>query len=133
MSHRVSRRAFLTGVVASAMITLDRTMSLSVVSGVLDDPQLQLGTQLNALFSSAASARAIGDEYVRLYPDEAVVSTLMELTGIVIAGQRGASDELIMRLQERITADFEQDAVVQLHGWVLSRTESRLCALYALV
>jgi hypothetical protein len=34
------------------------------------------------------------------------------------------------RLDAQVRGDFVSGATVQLDGWVLSRTEARLCALY---
>ena len=34
------------------------------------------------------------------------------------------------RLDARVRGEFASGTTVQLNGWVLSRTEARLCALY---
>lgn len=45
---------------------------------------------------------------------------------------RATPDELAARrhrLEARVRAEFASGTTVQLDGWVLSRTEARLCAL----
>jgi hypothetical protein len=46
---------------------------------------------------------------------------------------RANPDELaatLHRLDARVRGEFASGTTVQLNGWVLSRTEARLCALY---
>ena len=84
-----------------------------------------------------ASARAIGFKYLQVAPDEASVGILRRL----IAGAVVISDAETGRLtdtavarsfHQRIRTDFESGNIVSVGGWVLSRTESRLCAMIAL-
>ncbi|HEX2106088.1 MAG TPA: hypothetical protein VHF51_20740, partial [Solirubrobacteraceae bacterium] len=41
-------------------------------------------------------------------------------------------DEMRRLVADRVRADFEEEETVNVCGWVLSRTEARLCALAAL-
>ena len=84
------------------------------------------------------SAKAIGSEYLRQYPQDANVDVLLDQ----IASRLAANDvglfsitdqSLREQLDGMVRADFAIDRIVKLHGWVLSATEARLCALAALM
>jgi hypothetical protein len=64
---------------------------------------------------------ALGQAYLRRYPEEASQS---RLAGLVPA-------DPVARTRQ-VRADFAVGQVVILNGWVLSRTECRYCALHAL-
>ena len=64
---------------------------------------------------------ALGQAYLRRYPEEASQS---RLAGLVPA-------DPVARTRQ-VRADFAVGQVVTLDGWVLSRTECRYCALHAL-
>jgi hypothetical protein len=94
-------------------------------------------TQLLAsLIRQQASARVIGEAYLAATPTEADAGTLVEA---IYAGlERGASDvargapnpeKLRRALLDRVRRDFEEGATVSLEGWIVSRTEARLCGL----
>lgn len=71
-----------------------------------------------------AAARRVGRAYLRRHPAEADVALLRA----ALAADLGDPE----RLRARVRGDFEREAVVRVQGWVLSRTEARLCALEAL-
>jgi hypothetical protein len=84
------------------------------------------------------SAAVVGLEYLRHVPREADVHLLVDLIclcspirRIELAETDPATMTQLLRLQQR--RDFEQGLVVNVHGWILSVTEARLCALAALV
>lgn len=84
------------------------------------------------------SARAIGRAYLGAVPEEGCADRLRRMLGRAIAssGQEAAalSDESLAAVLRRvIQADFESDEIVSVRGWILSRTEARLCALFELV
>jgi hypothetical protein len=90
--------------------------------------------RLTGLLKHGESARIVGREYLRAVPAEAsralLTSRLLErLPG----GSRAVDDVSDGRLHEFLLrsslADFGEDRIVELRGWVLSRTEARLCAL----
>lgn len=93
-------------------------------------------SRLARLFKSERSARVVGQEYLRGTPEEARQDVLTALiVGRLAAGHRGlgaATDgqvrELLVRAAQQ---DFQEGRTVELHGWVLSQTEVRLCALAA--
>jgi hypothetical protein len=92
--------------------------------------------RLVGLLRHRGSARVIGTAYLDQVPSEAGIAPLVD--GILAGLDGGASalrtseDELRRLLAHRVVKDFETDATVCLRGWVVARTEARLCALAAL-
>jgi hypothetical protein len=83
-------------------------------------------SRLLVLFDRPDSAAAVGREYLREHPDEVDVSTL--LAALDSAGPRSLHEWLRWRQAH----DFEHGQTVTVQGWVLARTEARLCVLAAL-
>jgi hypothetical protein len=84
------------------------------------------------------AARAVGHAYLREAPQEYSVGILTEMisqSGTALMQRLDALSEkdLIAKLRNPITEDFTSENTVQVDGWVLSRTEARLCALCALL
>jgi hypothetical protein len=97
---------------------------------------LSTGERLAGLLGHE-SARVIGREYLRLVPSEAsadlVTARLVERLPGGSRAVAAAGDDRLLELVLRATVeDFESLRTVELHGWVLARTEARLCALAAL-
>jgi hypothetical protein len=87
------------------------------------------GDGLADLFSTLPSARAIGAAYLRSCVDDAPgpATLAAELpAGETVAALREA-------VAERVRNDFANGRVVTVDGWLLARTEVRLCALAYLV
>lgn len=87
---------------------------------------------LAALLRHQASAQIIGQHYLQRYPDEANADQLFSL---ITAGVDQSVDvqQVRTQLSQRIRQDFADEQVVNLQGWLLARTEARLCALATLV
>jgi hypothetical protein len=90
------------------------------------------------IFPSRESAVLIGREYLRLFPQEAHAERLLDL--IVSPAARWAipssgriQPAMAQWLYEKQRGDFVQGQTVLIQGWMLSRTEARLCALLSLV
>jgi hypothetical protein len=84
-----------------------------------------------ARVSRAASARDLGVEYLTREPAEASQAVLLaSLTALVSPFSLfGGPERLSARFFDEIRRDFEQRDVVRMGGWLLSRTELRLCAI----
>ncbi len=82
--------------------------------------------------SVRAALVAVGTRYLEVEPDEAdrdeLLAALPALDGEVPERPAEALDVLA----EQAAADHEAGEVIELDGWVLSRTECRAAALYAL-
>ena len=81
------------------------------------------------------SARAIGHAYLEATPEEGTID--MIVSAIIQSNRAGrhgfdrkSDADILVSLKNQISEDFISDNVIQLNGWVLSRTEARLCAIY---
>jgi hypothetical protein len=107
----------------------------------------RLARQLAALVPHPQSARRIGEAYLAATPEEADAGRLIALllpapqTGALQTGasQTGGGSErlppraqLCRQLAARRDCDFRDGGTVRLNGWIVPRTEARLCALVAL-
>ena len=73
----------------------------------------------------------IGRGYCRKFPAEANPETLVSAVQDRLA-LPSSHPEMALRLQQTIQEDFQLGEVLQLNGWILSRTEARQCALFSL-
>jgi hypothetical protein len=109
---------------------------------VLTDPTAEVGDSLAGrladLFRQPDSARIVGLEFLRVTPSERTTGALVAAVASGLPGGIAALDDPIdpedLRglLQERIRQDFAEDAIVELRGWIVSRTEARLCGIVAI-
>jgi hypothetical protein len=91
--------------------------------------------RLRALIPAPVSAREIGRIYLAQCPEEDGIAALTRLilssmsldSGNVAALDRQALPAMVT---SRVRADFEEEFTVEIGGWILSRTEARLCALW---
>jgi hypothetical protein len=95
-----------------------------------------LAVRLADLLEHRESAIAVGREYMAVSKTERTTEALLaELTAALPGGADAAKHasqaELRGMLAARIRRDFEDDVTVSLRGWIVSRTEGRLCALAA--
>jgi len=90
------------------------------------------GTNLSAavdrLISHPNSAAIIGEAYLTQFHHERSVDILLSKIreSLQSDSQHIEKDALL----DLIRLDFELGNIVNLHGWLLSETEARLCALY---
>ena len=96
-----------------------------------------LAFSLANLFSHRESAARVGREYLRVRPDEGNLNSLIDLICLSRPERRAELAKAntkrrreLLALQQR--EDFEQCRIVKVHGWILSETEARLCAVAAL-
>jgi hypothetical protein len=93
--------------------------------------------RLASLLQNVEGAFAVGREYLRQVPVEASPVVLTARVAERLPGGLGtidtASDARLRALLSSVSAeDFRDLRTMELHGWVLARTEARLCALAAL-
>ena len=70
-----------------------------------------------------ATIRQIGHGYLDLHPHESDAARLQRSIGRALDGAS---------IDARTREEFARSETVQVHGWILARTEARQCALYAL-
>lgn len=81
-------------------------------------------------FPVTDASRAVASEYLQRIPTEADPAVLRQLLATSAAGSgTGTAPSPAASLAEQVKADFVSGDVVEVRGWVLSRTEARLAAL----
>lgn len=91
--------------------------------------------RLAGVLGNRDSARAVGREYLRIAPAapaELTAAISAQLDGGGTPLERADDGELRGALARCVREDFDGGTVVTIGGWVLARTEARLCALTAL-
>lgn len=132
----MGRRGFLAamaGIAGTVMVARARPWNALIRFAPPPPP----AERLAGLLTHRESARAVGSAYLERVPAESSAAQLVDhlATGLPAGRQtlREASDaELRSLLEAGIRSDFEADRVVDVDGWILSPTESHLCALTAL-
>lgn len=133
MIHPMSRRDFM--VFAAALFA--NAVGSPGYAARISTPN-DAGNRLSQIFAQdMQAARAIGHAYLREVPGESNAGILAEM--IVRSGpvrlrrlDSLSKKDLMDTLRALIRQDFVSENTVMLDGWVLSRTEARLCALCAL-
>ena len=129
----VRRREFLVG--SGAVVATLAAPALASLLGC--DRRLTLAQALAGFYSDPASAARVGQAVLAAVPAEGTAEAVVA----ALAGDRraelerlAASDPGGLRtlLREQHRRDFEEGRTVAIAGWVLSRTEARLCAVAAL-
>ena len=126
-----TRRSFLLIAAAFGASLSPGSASSMVSAGYFSDA----ATRLRSLIPAPTSAREIGRIYLAQYPEEDgaaalthhILSSLSLDEEKVVALDRQA---LPAMLSSCVRADFEKGRTVEVAGWILSRTEARLCALW---
>jgi hypothetical protein len=92
-------------------------------------------TRLLRLVDDNSVVRSLGQAYLSLHAHERGAAALSKLLGSALmfptAREHTADQGLDTLLSAKLRRDFEQRDTVILNGWILSRTEARLCALRA--
>ena len=101
----------------------------------LGAPPDELAARLRALLHDREAARRLGHLYVLQVPAEDDPRILARLAVASAEAQQADAmsldhASLNQRLDAQVRGDFASGSTIQLDGWVLSRTEGRLCALY---
>lgn len=124
---RLCRRTLMRGVAAAAIMAAIPSRSVRDLGAA--EARAASPAAVDALFASVDSVCRVGAAYRRQYGDERSVSTLhRRLFGRTV---RLGQAELAswMRLQRE--NDLAKDDVVIVSGWLLARSEARLCAAVA--
>ena len=133
---RISRRRLLAGACAAAVpVALAPLRPWRAIVAVSGPPTA--AARLARLLAARDSARRLGRAAAVALPGAAAApdlaaAVLGSLTGGARRAARLGDDEMRRLVAERVRADFEAEETVRVCGWVLSRTEARLCALTAL-
>ncbi len=130
----MNRRSFL-GLLAAALALPFRGYA-SLLARLLPgaDPEALFAERLLQAFSAQASAAAIGRHYLSENPAEASRTRLLAAIREHLPASAVQTDAAALRhsIREVIRDDFARARTEDVGGWMLSRTEARLCALAAL-
>lgn len=126
----LTRRQLLLSAGGLVVLTAGGGIGLAACGGTAGE---QVGED-HPIPSDVSGLDAIGVAYVIATPDEASREALEEALGLAVAAATDAVPAPVDLLAQRATTirgDFHTDDVVELDGWVLSRTEARIAALAA--
>jgi hypothetical protein len=129
MNRRIGRRR--------AMASLGAGSLALAVAGPGDIASLSsrtaaapVATWLRSMIADLESARRVGQLYLQTAPEDADRDRLLADLFPRLEPQAGDRRDSFAACCRQ---DFADGATVRVDGWVLSRTEARLCALAALV
>ena len=133
----MNRRRFLKLFLSISSLSIFRSSYASIEQNTNIKASL-LANKLLCGFKCHISARKIGYEYLIITPNEANIEVLLnhlcKLGGEEKRTLYNSSDNVIKTiLREKSCRDFRNEQVVNIRGWILSKTEARLCALAMLV
>jgi len=125
----IPRRSFVLGTASTGLSLLGNPIDTRSADGAR-----HLAKRLRALSRDPVSARFVGEAYAALFPQE-MGAGLPELILSSLPPERrtaAVADDraLAAGLAARVRDDFAQGHTVTIDGWLLSRTEARLCALW---
>ena len=82
------------------------------------------------LLPDPVSTAAVGRAYLERVPAERDAIVLLERLAIPTSLLPGGQEATLRRwFRRRIRRDFEAGRIVEVEGWILARTEARLCGL----
>jgi len=122
---KMTRRQFLQTLTLAGVSTVVHAGS----KGNSDYVSKGVGHEQNlvAHINEVEAARQLGQAYLDVYEDEATKDSL--LMHLPISDER---HQLIIKLEQHVREDYDQGLLCCLDGWLLSRTEGRLYALFVL-
>ena len=136
MSLASGRRQFLRLSASTGLASFALSCSWPGVTAVLASERFSssdLASALTTLFKDPEGASAVGRRYLALHPDEADADRLSEALFDTAQPFRPTAKTLRSDLSRQRECDFRDGDVVILDGWLLARSEARVCALTALL
>ena len=108
-------------------------MGLGTRRWVADSVSRNARASILAWLGDSSAVMSLGIEYVIRHPEEADEAVLRRgwRWGWQHCLDLAARDRLALQLDQQIRDDFDAGRVEWFGGWILSRTELRLCALVA--
>lgn len=132
--HDSSRRRFLLsmllGLVAGrTLVACDSPTESRYVPGYMPEWLLKITGERDAVVRT-------GKDCLEAFPAEQNVEALMsaiESSFETVDADATDAEETVTALQQAVRGDYQRGDVVQVKGWILSRTEARLYAAVALL
>lgn len=133
--YRITRRAFLQQSVSAALAGLAFSFPFITTTRAVSAARPGAKEAWIALLRDHESAAVVGRAYLRLASHERNAAKLVTSIeeGSHFGGRFDTASARARRewLDQRVRLDFAIGNTVQLEGWILARTEARLCALAA--
>ena len=132
---RYSRRQALNVLLTSSTLSIFALHKLSLISlSFPSDELLKVAKRLTGIFANQLSARVVGKAYLDKNQEEDSLSFLisklvLETRTVNLADLTSGPHAYQELIRRAIRRDFDTDNSVRISGWILSRTEARLCAL----
>ena len=117
----ISRRGFLVSVVGGGA-----ALAIVVFRGGRNK---RIVLELKDVLDYGPSTELIGKQYLKKTPAERDPALLTELIFSSFEWHAFLEADARILIRNRVTQDFAEDRVVRLGHWILSETETRLCAL----
>lgn len=137
MKNKIDRREFLSSMASFGCLFTIAAPVQSLLNITGNDHNKPPVARLSELIIHQDSAAVVGREYLKLAPAEAkkekLATAILEKMNLAPAALPGMTTvKLHKKVQTQIRKDFQDGTTVELHGWILSRTEARLFALVSL-
>jgi len=116
----MNRRRFARTIAATAALALPGAVWFTLRPTCTD---IDVHLEIQDIFGDGCKIREIGNAYRHAYPEEDDAVLLQDL---LLHGN------VSIDLDKSIQQDFEHGNTVQIHGWILSRTEARRYALFSI-
>lgn len=123
----IHRRAFL-----ASLAAMGGGAGVLLVLRSVEKGKDNVVLQLDQVLTVKRSARWVGLAYLEEVPSERDVQNLSELVFSEIKWETLLRSDIREVIRRQVRRDFRNDNLVRIRGWLLSRTEARLCALSAL-
>jgi hypothetical protein len=116
----MNRRHFAKIIAATAALALPGAIWFTLRPTCTD---IDVNLDMQNIFGDGCQIGEIGEAYRNAYPGEDDIVQLQNLLW---------HNNVSIDLDKKILQDFENGNTVQLHGWILSRTEARRYALFSM-
>jgi len=120
VAAKMNRRHVIKTIAATAALALPGVAWFRLRQ-TCTDIDVNLGIQ--NIFGDSCQIREIGEAYRHAHPEEDDVVLLQDLL---------LTNNVSFDLDKTVQQDFEHGRTVQIHGWILSRTEARRYALFSM-
>jgi hypothetical protein len=122
-----SDRRQILGMLGATIVSLC-CHSLALTNHVAETDAIDIRDLLQTVFSTDTldTAAVVGGDYLATHPDEVDIA---HLTALLFGPGSRQPSALSRKVVDRISDDLAKGHMALFSGWVLARTEARLCAL----
>ncbi len=128
----LSRRTVLAAIVGVGAALTAGAFGYLAFGPDADDDDSGTSDDLTATVPTRQALLAVGERYLATHPEEADTEVLLAALAPLGGSIPADPDTQLAVLGQQVSADYAAGDVVELDGWVLSRTEGRAAALFVL-